>query len=118
MKEKDIKQIMREKLENTLPEGESNNQGGDKPDLINGYPFLSKLLFVLAGLSLIGGLILFFKFLPGDPGYGQEWRSIAYMPSIAWGVSGVIEFALFAAVGEGLGCLHQIVRNTKFTVLT
>ena len=68
---------------------------------------------MLAVLSLIGGIILANAFWPGDPGYGHEWKSEAYMLSIIWFMAGVIEAALFAAIGQGLAYLHRIVENTS-----
>lgn len=77
------------------------------------YSFLSLLFFFLAGLSLLGGLILCGQLWPGDPGYRNEWKTIAYIPAITWFTVGLVQFALFAAFGQGLHYLRQIVSNTE-----
>lgn len=81
-------------------------QGGETSGLV-------MVFYILSGLSLIGGIILGAKFWPGDPGYGKEWKSIAYTWSIVWIMAGIIEAALFAAIGKALSLLQQIVKNTE-----
>jgi len=76
-------------------------------------PVLSTVFFILAALSLLGGIILTAVFWPGDPGYGREWKNEAYTLSIMWFTVGVIETALFAAIGQGLSYLHRIMENTS-----
>lgn len=76
------------------------------------HPPLTVLFFVLAGLSLLGGLVLCGQLWPGDPGYGRVWKTIVYIPSITWLTVGVVQFALFTAIGQGLSYLRQIVSNT------
>jgi len=79
----------------------------------NDTPPLIILFFILAGLSLFGGLILCTQLWPGDPGYGNEWKTFAYIPSFTWLTVGVVQFAFFTAIGQGLLYLKQIVLNTK-----
>jgi len=86
-----------------------NNSGSSKSDT----PLLIVLFFVLAGLSLLGGLTLCSQLWPGDPGYGNEWKTFAYIPSFTWLTVGIVQFALFTAIGQGLLYLKQIVINTK-----
>jgi len=76
-------------------------------------PVLSTVFFILAALSFLGGIILTDVFWPGDPGYGSEWKNEAYTLSIMWFTVGVIETALFAAIGQGLSYLHRIMENTS-----
>jgi hypothetical protein len=76
-------------------------------------PVLSNVFFVFAVLSFIGGIVLSAVFLPGAPGYGREWKSEAYVLSILFFMAGVIEAALFAAIGQGLSYLHRLVENTS-----
>jgi hypothetical protein len=76
-------------------------------------PALSVAFFILSALSFLGGIVLAAQFWPGDPGYRHEWEAEAYTISIAWFMVGVIEAALFAAIGQGLSYLHRIVENTS-----
>ena len=68
---------------------------------------------MLSGLSLLGGIFLGAEFWPGDPGYGNECKSIAYTWSIVWITAGIIEAALFSAIGKALSLLQRIVNNTE-----
>lgn len=76
------------------------------------YPRLSVLLFVLAGLSLLGGIILCVQLWPGDAGYGMEWKAVAYISGITALTVGLVQFALYTAIGLGLAYLKQIMINT------
>ena len=78
-----------------------------------GYSFLSLVFFLLAGLSLLGGIVLCSQLWPGDPGYGKEWKTLAYIPAITWLTAGIVQLSLFAAFGQGLHYLKQIVSNTR-----
>lgn len=75
-------------------------------------PPLTILFYVLAGLSLLGGIILCGQLWPDNPGYRNGRETIAYLPSITWLTVGVVEFALFTAIGQGLFYLRQIASNT------
>jgi len=57
-----------------------NNSGSIKGDT----PPLILLFFILAWLSLLGGLVLCGQLWPDDPGYGKEWKILAYIPSFTW----------------------------------
>ena len=76
-------------------------------------PVLPILFYILASLSLLGGILLSSEFWPGDPGYGREWKTEAYTLSIIWFTVGLVEAALYAAIGQGLSYLHKIVKNTS-----
>jgi hypothetical protein len=76
-------------------------------------PVLSVVFFVLSGLSFLGGVVLSAQFWPDAPGYRYEGKAEAYTLSIIWFMVGVIEAALFAAIGQGLSYLHRIVENTS-----
>lgn len=76
-------------------------------------PVLSVVFYILAMLSMIGGFVMSAKFMPGEPPYGREWTLPAYLPSIIWFVSGVIQAALYTAIGKGLHYLHEIAHNAK-----
>jgi hypothetical protein len=80
------------------------------------YPPLSNLFFVLAGLSLIGGFTMCIEFWPGDAEYGNQLTGIAYTYSIVSVTVGVVQFALFTAIGEGLFYLKEIVTNTSTNI--
>ncbi|MDB4528990.1 hypothetical protein N9193_03670, partial [Pseudomonadales bacterium] len=71
------------------------------------------LFYVLAGLSLLFSLIIGGQFWPGDPGWGNEWKTIAYVESFIWFIAGVIQCAFFTAIGKGLSYLKQIASNTS-----
>lgn len=73
---------------------------------------LTSLFYILAGLSLFGGVILCGLLWPGDPGFGNEWRTTAYIPAVTWLTAGIVQFALFTAIGRGLFYLAEIARNT------
>lgn len=91
---------------------ESSTLGKSIPDQNSTeYSFLSLLLFLLAGLSLLGGLVLCAQLWPDDPGYGNEWKMLAFIPAITWLTAGVVQFALFSALGQGLHYLRQIASN-------
>tara|TARA_Y100000991_G_scaffold129747_1_gene97765 strand:+ start:1209 stop:1607 length:399 start_codon:yes stop_codon:yes gene_type:complete len=83
---------------------------------VSSYPPLSILLFILAGLSMLGGMILCGQLWPGDPGYGMEWQTAAYLPGLTALTVGLIQFALYTAVGLGLAYLKQIVINTEHKI--
>jgi len=83
------------------------------PVAIGNPPALSKVFFILAALSFLGGILLTVQYWPGDPGYGREWKNEAYTLSIMWFTAGVIETAVFSAIGQGLLYLHKIVENTS-----
>ncbi len=77
-------------------------------------PTLSKVFFVLAALSLIGGLILTVTFWPksSELESGYSYKAVAYTASLIWLTAGIIETALFAAIGQVLVYLNRIAKNT------
>jgi len=77
------------------------------------YPTLSVFFFLLAGLSLIGGLILCGLLWPGDAGVGMQWKMSAYIPALTSFMFGVVQFGIFTAVGQGLAYLRKIAINTS-----
>ena len=76
-------------------------------------PGLSYVFFALAVLALLGGIVLFFGFLPDEPPDGYDWKAAAYIPSLAWLVAGIFESAVLAAIGLSLAYLRGIYMNTK-----
>ncbi|NVK41572.1 MAG: zinc ribbon domain-containing protein [Oceanospirillaceae bacterium] len=80
--------------------------------LVNEAPLLSTFFYILSALSLLGGVIFCGKLWPGDPGYGNEWKTIAYIPAMTWLTVGIVQFGLFAAVGLGLTYLKRIADNS------
>jgi hypothetical protein len=75
-------------------------------------PALTNLFYVLSVLSLLGGIILCGALWPGDPGYGKAWKTIAYMPAIAWLTVGIVQSGVFAAIGLGRTYLKRIADNS------
>ncbi len=76
------------------------------------YSPLSKLFFVLAALSICGGLFLCIEFWPGDPPEGMEWTNQAYTLSLMSIVAGVVQFAIYTAIGQALSYLKKIADNS------
>ena len=75
---------------------------------------LAAVLFLLSVLSAISGFTLCLVFLPGGPEhvvYGST--AAAYTTSIAFAIAGVVQSALFAAVGQVVNLLHRIELNTR-----
>lgn len=66
------------------------------------YPGLSVMLFIIAAISLLVGVILFSMLWPGDPGYGQTWGIIAYFPAFGSLAMAVTNCILLIAIGETL----------------
>lgn len=75
-------------------------------------PGLTIFFYILSVFSLVGGVVLAAVFWPGDPGYGNEWRTAAYNWSIIWMSAAIVEAGIFAAVGSALSYLNKIVINT------
>lgn len=96
-----------------LKEGSDNSHNLGPTPTSGNAPVVSVMFFVLAALSILGAIILASEFWPGDPGNGYEWKAEAYTLSIAWLTLGVVEAAVFAAIGQGLSYLHKIVINTS-----
>ncbi len=63
----------------------------------------------LAWLALIGSCIFGLTLIPS----GYSPPAAAYASTIVWVVSGVVQFALFLAIGKILSYLEQIVENTS-----
>jgi len=78
-----------------------------------GAPLLTPIFYTLAWFSLLGSLVLCWQLWPGDPSNGKEWETLAYIPSFTWLTVGVVQFALFTAIGQVLLYLKQIVINTE-----
>lgn len=104
----------------------SNIQNSDNPEQIvstaiqlgalktkTPYSFLSLLLFTLATLSLLGGLILSIQLWPSLPGHRQQLATVTYIPALTPLVVGVVQLALFAGLGQGLHLLKIIALNTS-----
>ena len=66
-------------------------------------PGISVIFYILSVLSFIGGIVLFFNMRNY---YGFSIGLIGF-------ISGVVEAALFAAIGKGLVYLNQIAINTS-----
>lgn len=71
------------------------------------------IFYILSALCFVGGAFLSFRLLPGDPEYGYEWKTIAYLSSIIAFVSGFVQAALFSAIGKGVYYLDKIAKNTR-----
>lgn len=76
-------------------------------------PMITYIFYLLAAASFMGGVIVCFWVLPGDPGYGNQWKSIAYVPAVTWFCVGLAQSAIYTAIGKGLNYLDQIAINTS-----
>lgn len=74
--------------------------------------FLTIVLYFLSGISLLCGLVFSIKLLPSDAIIDLV-GSKAYISSIASLSAGVIQSAVFAAIGKILVYLNKIVHNTN-----
>ena len=70
-------------------------------------PFLTTVFYVLAALGFLGGIIMCVIFWP-DSSDIKILKLFAYSPSIAWLTAGIIEAAIFSAIGLGLRYLKAI----------
>jgi hypothetical protein len=71
------------------------------------------VFYIISILSLIGGIMLAYESLPGDPGEGRYWKPIAYQPSIIMFTIGFVQASLFTAVAKILTYLKGIEFNTR-----
>lgn len=79
----------------------------------SGAPVLSIVFYILAGLSVLGAIVLAIFFHPGEPDYGYKWKAHMYVPMIVALTAGIMQAALLAAIGSALRYLQLIVQNTK-----
>lgn len=62
------------------------------------YSALTSILFILAGLSLLIGLFVCWQTWPNS--YSAEGKD--YVLPVASAAGGIVQFAIFAALGQGL----------------
>lgn len=74
---------------------------------------LSVLFYVVAFVSLLGGIILGAKLWPESMGYGKAPSTVSYVYSWVWFTAGVVQFSIFISIGKTLAYLKQIVANTS-----
>ncbi len=114
------------KYHKEMPESNDDNPNDNMPEislmpgdevkfttLTAGLPFLTYIFYILAILGLIGGIFMGSELWPGDPKIGYEWKFIAYTQSTIWIASGIIECAIFAAIGRALFYLKGIYENSQ-----
>jgi tetratricopeptide (TPR) repeat protein len=65
-------------------------------------PGLTTFFYILGILSIVGGIVSASEFWPDASllSAGYEYKTIAYIPSIAWLVSGIISSCVFSALGK------------------
>ena len=73
-----------------------------------GYSALTSILFILAGLSLLIGLFVCWQ---AWPDMGATTESNDYALPVASAVGGIVQFAIFAALGQGLHYLKVIAEK-------
>lgn len=71
-------------------------------------PIVSYVLYIIAALSTIGGVILSVALWPGDPSSGYRWLASAYVPSLTWLTCGIVTGVLFFAAGKAIAYLDII----------
>lgn len=89
-----------------------DNSADERKESANSTPSITLLFYALAWISLVGGIVLCGSLWPGDPGRGMQWNTVAYMPSLMAFAAGVVQFAIYVAIGEGLAYLRAIMLNT------
>ena len=67
-------------------------------------PALAIVFQVLGVREILGGSVLGFSMLRGEPGYGLN--TTAYIAAIAWIVAGLVSGLLFFAIAEALKYLQ------------
>ena len=83
-------------------------QPEDQSESRNSAPGIAIALNIVGTLDILGGVILFFSFLPGhaDPGY--TWGTYAYVASITALFGGIVSGLLMFAAASALTYLHGI----------
>jgi hypothetical protein len=76
-------------------------------------PGLTYVFRVLAVLEMFGGFVMAAVLAPGDPGYGKEWRAVAYVSAWTWLGAGFVFGFLFWAIGDVLHYLRDIARSLR-----
>lgn len=77
------------------------------------YSPLSLLLFLLSAIALLGGIFICAVMWPDATEH--ELKILTYTPSITWLITGVVQFSLYAALGQGLHYLKLISKSSKHT---
>jgi len=82
------------------PEGQSESR--------NSAPGIGIALNIVGTLDILGGVILFFSFLPGHANPGYTWGTYAYVASITALFGGIVSGLLMFAAASALTYLHEI----------
>ena len=77
--------------------------------------YIGMLCFLIAGLSLLSGVILCGLTWPVKNTYSQELDAMAYTSSFIWLFAGLTQFTLFSALGQIHGYLKRIVKSDPET---
>ena len=76
-------------------------------------PGLTTVFHMLAGLQMLGGVVLSYVLWPGDPDTGYTWKAVAYVPALTWFTTGIVSGFVFWAIGDGLRYLWAIRRSLE-----
>lgn len=81
-------------------------------------PVLSGILYFFGFLALVGGLICSKTFWPDSSTLevGYSYKTIAYIPSIAWLISGIVSAFIFIALGRIIDDLGFLRHNVKYLI--
>lgn len=74
-----------------------------RPERIMGF-----VLKLCAWISLLGGVITFFAFLPGEAEPGYSWKIGAYIPALAFLSAGMFQALILGALGTIIDYLASI----------
>ncbi len=77
-------------MEATIPVAEQDQKG---PEAVMGF-----VLKMFAWLSVLGGAIAFFVFLPGDAHEGYSWKAAAFLPSVTILGAGIAQALVLGAL--------------------
>ncbi len=93
----------------------TNTNGPTQVQTDDQSPLLTKVFSMLAALSFIGGVYIAYKMWPDakELGPNETYRFIAYSGAMIWLTAGIVQTALFAAMGQIIMYLSKIVKNTS-----
>lgn len=81
-------------------------------------PVLSIIFYILGGLEILGGVVLFGILWPDSSNleYGYTYKTSAYLDAWAWLFAGLISGFLFIALGEILRYLKMTSSTIQYLV--
>ncbi len=77
------------------------------------HPIVVIGIYIIAGITLIGGILFSIGLWPGEAEYGYSWKAIAYMSSVATFAASIVQFVLLCGLAKIIIYLGQIEINTR-----